>query len=91
VPEGAFHRWLVETQIEPTFRDHPFVQSACVLVVMCTREYFAEWTRSPEYGCYEGLDAFAVYAVFERTSTEVACVRVDKPFGERIDRFIPAP
>jgi hypothetical protein len=31
--EGAFHRWLVETQIEPVFRTHAFVQRAHVLVI----------------------------------------------------------
>lgn len=31
--EGPFYRWLVDTQLAPVFRDHSFVQRACVLLV----------------------------------------------------------
>ena len=56
---------------------------------MCTAAYFAEWTRSPELGFYEGLDAFASYAVFARASTgEIECVRADEQFGAHIDRVM---
>lgn len=123
------------TQIEPTFRDHPFVQHACVLVVprlwrapdaeptqlmiaygtraqidldamidsivtgapdpnlpagitslglhrpiepgatgrlrveLCAAPFFAGWIRGTEHAVYEGLDAFAVHAVFVRGSS----------------------
>jgi hypothetical protein len=31
--EGPFYRWLVDTQLGPVFRDHAFVQRACVLLI----------------------------------------------------------
>lgn len=30
---GPFYRWLVDNQLTPVFRDHGFVQRACVLLV----------------------------------------------------------
>lgn len=30
---GPFHRWLVETQIEPAFRAHAFLEKAEVLII----------------------------------------------------------
>lgn len=151
--DGAFYRWLVTSQIEPTFRDHAFVQRACVLVVprlwradeaeptvvmiayaaresieldgtidaivtgaadpnlpagvtslalhrpvepgatgrllveLCAPPFFAGWTRGTEHDVYEGLDGFAVYAVFARgRDGEVVAERVDAQLGARIDR-----
>lgn len=31
--EGPFYRWLVDTQLAPAFREHTFVQRACVLLI----------------------------------------------------------
>lgn len=31
--EGPFYRWLVDTLLTPVFRDHSFVQRACVLLI----------------------------------------------------------
>lgn len=31
--QGPFYHWLIATQLAPVFRDHAFVQRACVLLV----------------------------------------------------------
>ena len=150
MPKDAFYRWLVSTQIEPTFAEHPFVQFGGVYVVptlgrelptpiliaystdgdklyldstldpaamgvadknlppgvtsfdlhrpvslsipveIRSREYFSDWKRSEEYGCYEGLDGFAVYAYFVRNgSGGIECVRRDRQLDEWLDRTMP--